>query len=308
MRFSGKAAAVYLMRDRRGVYGTVLLGQSKIMQRVRDQLATLARLPWHVRIEGPSGSGKNVAARLLHSLSARARGPFVVCSLAALPDGMEVAELVGHRRGAFTNAVEDRTGAFELAHTGTLFLNEIGTASTRSQKALLQLVDEGVVQRLGENRVRSVDVRIVFATNEDLEERVARGTFREDLYHRLGMLVVRMPSLAEHAVDIPELVEYILAEKSRQAGVPPIPIPHQGMERLISYPWPGNVRQLEKVMEHYVALGQVPDIIDRTEQRMGWRDRLDEVLIRNEGNKSAAARELGISRRLLYEELKRREA
>lgn len=278
------------------------------MRRVRDQIATLARLPWHVRIEGPSGSGKNVAARLIHSLSLRARGPFVVCNLAMLPEGMEVPELVGHRRGAYTGAVDDRAGAFELAHTGTLFLNEIGTASRMAQQSLLQLVDEGAFQRLGEERVRSVDVRIVFATNEDLEERVARGTFREDLYHRLGMLVLRMPALVEHTEDIPELVDHFATEKSRQANVSLAPLSLQDLERLTSFSWPGNVRQLERAMEHYVAFGYLPDFIVRQQHRHGWRAHVDDVLKQCDGNKTAAARELGISRRVLYQELKRREA
>lgn len=287
--------------------GTVLLGQSSIMGRVRDQLATLARLPWHVRIEGPSGSGKNIAARLLHSLSVRARGPFIVCNLAMLPEGLEVPEMVGHRRGAYTGAAHDRTGAFELAHTGTLFLNEIGTASRLAQQSLLQLVDEGAFQRLGEERVRSVDVRIVFATNENLEERVARGTFREDLYHRLGVLVLRMPALAEHPEDIPELVDHIVTEKSRQASVSLAPLTLEDLDRLISFSWPGNVRQLERAMEHYVAFGRLPDFIDRAPQQYSWRARVDEILKQCNGNKTATARELGISRRVLYQELKRRE-
>jgi len=290
------------------VYEKFLLGQSPVMRQVRERIEMLARLPWHVRIEGPSGSGKNLAARLLHVLSARARGPFIVCSLAMLPDGIELAELVGHRRGAYTGAIEDRAGAFERAHGGTLFLNEIGTASARSQQALLQLVDEGAFQRLGEERVRSVDVRIAFATNEDLETRVARGSFREDLYHRLGMLVLRMPALAEHAGDIPELTDYLLSEKSRQAGVSVAPLTAADMQRLMAYAWPGNVRQLDRAIEHYVAFGSLPDTIDRGARPSDWREQVDEVLRRCAGNKTAAARALGVSRKLLYEELRRREA
>ena len=290
------------------MYEKFLLGQSPVIRRVRERIEMLARLPWHVRIEGPSGSGKNLAARLLHVLSARARGPFIVCSLAMLPDGIELAELVGHRRGAYTGAIEDRAGAFERAHSGTLFLNEIGTASAQAQQALLQLVDEGAFQRLGEERVRSVDVRIAFATNEDLETRVARGSFREDLYHRLGMLVLRMPALAEHAEDIPELTDYVLSEKSRQAGVSVAPLTAADMQRLMSYAWPGNVRQLDRAMEHYVAFGSLPDTIDRGARPSDWREQVDEVLRRCAGNKSAAARALGVSRKLLYEELRRREA
>ena len=177
-----------------------------------------------------------------------------------------------------------------------------------AQQSLLQLVDEGAFQRLGEERVRSVDVRIVFATNEDLEERVARGTFREDLYHRLGMLVLRMPALVEHTEDIPELVGHFITEKSRQANVSLAPLSLQDLERLTSFSWPGNVRQLERAMEHYVAFGYLPDFIVRQQHRHGWRAHVDDVLKQCDGNKTAAARELGISRRVLYQELKRREA
>jgi DNA-binding NtrC family response regulator len=225
-----------------------------------------------------------------------------------LPDGIELAELVGHRRGAYTGAVEDRAGAFERAHSGTLFLNEIGTASAHAQQALLQLVDEGAFQRLGEERVRSVDVRIAFATNEDLESLVAAGSFREDLYHRMGMLVVRMPALAEHSEDIPDLADHLLSEKSRQAGKSVAPLSTVDLQRLMAYAWPGNVRQLDRAMEHYVAFGSLPDTIDRGARPSDWREQVDEVLRRCAGNKAAAARVLGVSRKLLYEELKRREA
>jgi DNA-binding NtrC family response regulator len=268
----------------------------------------LARLPWHVRIEGPSGSGKNLAARLLHVLSSRARGPFIVCSLAMLPDGIAVEELVGHRRGAYTGAVEDRAGAFERAHSGTLFLDEIGTTSALAQQTLLDLVDGGAFKRLGEERLRPIDVRIAFATNENLETRVASGSFREDLYHRLGMLVLQMPALAEHPEDIPELTDHLLSEKSRQSGVSVAPLTAADMQRLMAYAWPGNVRQLDRAMEHYVAFGRLPDTIDRGARPSDWREQVDEVLRRCAGNKAAAARLLGVSRKLLYEELRRREA
>ncbi len=142
----------------------LLVGSSPVMRRVRDDLARLADLPWAVRIEGPTGSGKGVAARVLHAASGRREGPFVACHVNAVAEGLEVTELVGHTRGAFTGAVQDRIGAFEAAHGGTLFLDELGAASPRVQAALLQLVDEGTVRRLGERRVRPVSTRLVFAT------------------------------------------------------------------------------------------------------------------------------------------------
>jgi DNA-binding NtrC family response regulator len=277
------------------------------MQRVRAEIASCAAVPWHVRIEGPTGSGKGVAARLLHQLSNRVRSAFIVCSLAALPDNLELSELVGYRRGAFTGAIEDRAGAFEEAHGGTCFLDEVGTASPKAQQALLRLVDEGVTCRLGERRDRAVDVRLVMATNEDLEVRVSEGTFREDLLARMGVLVIQMPPLAAHAEDIPELVAHILEQKSREAGEQVRPLGAAEIEALQAYPWVRNVRELEKAIEHYIALGRFPDrVLRNARQPASWHDRVDETLARCRGNKRRTAAVLGVSPQTLYDELRRR--
>jgi len=288
---------------------TLLLGTSPLMDDVREKLATLAALPWHVRIEGPSGSGKGLAARLLHCASPRRPGPFVPCQVNAMPDGLEVAELVGYTRGAFTGAVADRAGLFEAAHGGTLFIDEIATASARTQLALLQLVDEGTVQRLGERRTRKVDVRVVFATNADLVEAVRAGQFREDLFHRMGVLVVRMPALNEHREDMPELAGAMLARKAREAGRADTRLTRAAMDRVIAFDWPGNVRQLEHAMEHYVAFEKLPDCVRRPgRDPREWEHQLGDVVERNDGNIAAAARELGVSRKAVYKGLKRRQA
>jgi DNA-binding NtrC family response regulator len=278
------------------------------MEQVRARLAALAALPWHVRIEGPSGSGKGLAARLLHRLSPRAGGPFVCCHINALADGLEVAELVGYARGAFTGAVADRPGLFEAAHGGTLFVDEVATASPRTQLALLQLVDDGTVQRLGERRVRQLDVRAVFATNADLDQAALDGAFREDLYHRLGVLVVRMPALSEHREDVPELARSILVRKAREAGLEPPKLSRWQLDRLAAFDWPGNVRQLEHALEHVVAFGKLPDVVRRRRPPRKWQARFDEIVQRHADNRAAAARELGISRKTLYKELQQREA
>lgn len=290
------------------MYETILLGKSKVMERVREQARTLAPLPWHVRVEGPTGTGKNVAARLLHQLSSRARGRFLVCNLGLLPDNLESSELVGHCRGAFTGATEDRPGAFELAHNGTCFLDEVGTASPKAQQILLRLVDEGVSCRLGECRDRTVDVRLIFATNVDLEAGVRNGTFRDDLLGRMKFLVLKMPALAEHPEDIPELVEHILEVKCREAKIRVPPLGAEAMGRLMAFSWPRNVRDLEGAIEHYVAFGNLPDMITRAARLIDWRERLDEVLRQHGGKKAPAAEELGISRETLYAELRRRRA
>lgn len=279
------------------------------MQTVRSQLALLAALPWHVRIEGPSGSGKGLAARELHRLSPLRDGPFIQCSVNALAEGIEVAELVGYARGAFTGAVNDRPGLFEAAHGGILFVDEIATASPRTQLVLLQLVDEGTFQRLGERRSRKVSVRIVFATNVNLEKAVKAGVFREDLFHRMGVLVVQMPALSDHRDDIPEFAETILSRKAREAARDCPRLTQAALDRLVAFDWPGNVRQLEHAMEHYVAFGRLPDLVRRPgRKRSEWEAELDETLQRHDGKITAAARELRISRKTLYRSLKRRHA
>jgi DNA-binding NtrC family response regulator len=281
----------------------MLLGDSLVMREVRAQIDTLAPLPWHVRVEGPTGSGKRIAARLLHDRSLRANGPFIPCYLNMLPDETALDELVGHVRGAFTSAVSDRRGAAESAAGGTLCFDELGTASTVVQRALLQLVDQRVVQRLGECRLREVDVRIVFLTNVDLAAAVHAGHFREDLYWRLGQLVLTMPALSAHRDDIPALVRHIVTRKSTEAGKPVCELPAHEMDKLVCYDWPGNVRELERVLEHFVAFGHLPETLASTVRR-DWRSQLHQTIGRHGGNKSAAARELGVSRKTLYQALR----
>lgn len=284
----------------------LLLGSSGVMHHVREQIAMLAILPWHVRIEGPTGTGKSVAAKLLHSLSQRASAAFVLCSLASMPDGTAVGELVGYRRGVFTGAFEHRAGKLEAAHGGTLFLDEIGTAGPEAQRALLQFVDTGVVQRLGEIRERRVDARLVFATNEDLEALVLAGKFRSDLYYRLGKLTLRMPALAEHREDIPLLIEYLLTCKATEAGRETPRLSTGDLERLMAYPWPGNVRELAGVAEQIVAFGRLPAILAHIAPAKQWRARVDEALAQCGGRKAAAARLLGVSRQQLHREIEAR--
>ncbi len=278
------------------------------MQEVLSTIARLAAMPWPVRIEGPTGSGKRIAARLLHALSARAAAPFVLCNLNMIADGREHAELVGWVRGAFTGAVSDHAGDFEVSHGGVVFLDEIGAATPTVQLALLQLVDEGAVRRIGDHRVRFVDARVVCATNVDLEAAVAGGRFREDLFFRLGPHVVRMPALVEHREDMPELVAAILARKAREAGLTVRELRPEELEYLMAYDWPGNVRELEHLVEHFVTWGRLPANLAEGSLRSGWRRRVDQVLARHRGNKTAAARELGVSRQALYEALQRRQS
>lgn len=285
----------------------VLLGESLVMREVRERIGVLAPLPWHVRIEGPTGTGKRIAASMLHHQSLRSSGPFVSCYLNMLPDETALDELVGHVRGAFTTAVADRVGAAESANHGTLCFDELGTATPLVQRALLQLVDEHIVKRLGESRPREVDVRLVFLTNVDLSAAVDAGLFREDLYWRLGQLILTMPPLAAHREDIPVLVEHIFDRKAREARMSERTLTSYHMDRFLEYDWPGNVRQLERVIEHFIAFNDLPDVVAAS-PRADWRSRVEQVIGRHGGNKAAAARELGISRKTLFHELRQRRA
>jgi two-component system response regulator HydG len=286
-----------------------LVGSSGVMGAVRRALERLARLPWPVRLEGPSGTGKRVAAHLLHRLSSRRDGPFVPLYLNVLAEGLEISALVGHVRGAFTGATQGFAGAFEAAHGGTLFLDELAAAPPKVQATLLQLVEEGAVRRLGDQRERPLDVRLVFATNVDLRAAVDAGTFRPDLYHRLGSLVVRLPALREHREDIPELVDHFYTEMQRDLAEPLDPLPPAVVDRLQAYDWPGNVRELQHVLQHYVAFGDLPPhLVAPGARALDWREHVDAALAAHGGNKSAAARALKVTRQTLYDELNARNA
>lgn len=283
----------------------LLLGNSPAMVRVRDELALLAPLDCPVRLEGPSGTGKGVAARLLHAESPRARGPFVSCSLATIGGGTALGELRGYCRGAFTGAHTDRAGVLEAAQGGTCFLDEIGVASPPVQKALMDFVEEGAVRRIGEGRRREIDARVVFATNVDLSALVAAGKFRADLLYRMKQFVVRMPALAERPADIPLLVEYFLVAKAALYARPTPRMSPAEMDRLVAYGWPGNVRELAGALEYRVVLGRLPEALAGQNVPSTWHDDIPDALARCGGNKTAAARVLGVSRTTLYQALHR---
>lgn len=277
---------------------------------VRQQLLCLAPFPWPVRVEGPRGTGKNLAARFLHYASRRT-GAFVRCGLnvVSAAEGRELAELFGWARGAFTGAMHAEPGVFERAHEGTAFLNELGIASQRVQEILLHLLDERTVQRIGEHVPRPVNVRVVFATNVPLDAAVRVGAFRADLYDRLGLHVVRMPALSARMEDLPELAAAILVRKAREAGVDAPQLPPTDIDRLMTYDWPGNVRELENALEHFVVFRRLPPSIPRARRpARAWRAAVAASLEKCGGNKSAAARALGISRKTLHAHLKQREA
>jgi two-component system NtrC family response regulator len=260
-----------------------------------------------VRLEGERGTGKNLAARFLHRLWRGPAAPFVEVNIAAISagPGREQGELVGWRRGAFTGAVQDLPGLLELANDGTAFLNEIGIASLTVQWLLLRLLDEPAVTRLGEHRDRRLNLRLITATNENLEAAVHRGAFREDLFDRLGLVTVRMPSLRDRLEDVPALAARIMRQKAAAVGVAPCELGPIELGRLMTYRWPGNVRELEGTIEYILTFGQLPKRLTRGGRTRGWRADLEKCVAAHHGNMSAAARELGVARSTLYEARRR---
>jgi two-component system nitrogen regulation response regulator NtrX len=224
------------------------------MQRVRDMIGQIAPTDARVLITGESGTGKEMAAAALHELSARAAGPFVRVNSAAIPRELVESEMFGHERGAFTSAHESRRGRFELAHGGTLFLDEIADLSMEAQAKLLRATETGTIERVGGQAPIHIDVRVIAATNRNLESELAAGRFREDLYYRLNVMRIHMPTLRERINDLPELVEHLLERLRQRHGLAPPVMTAEALARMSSYAWPGNVRELANVCERLAIL------------------------------------------------------
>ncbi len=230
---------------------SALVGESVAMQEVRALIARVGPTEARVLLSGESGTGKELAAAAVHSASQRAGRPFVTVNCAAIPRDLVESEMFGHERGAFTGATDRRLGRFELAHSGTLFLDEIGDLSAEAQAKLLRTLETGELQRIGAERTERVDVRIVAATNRRLEDAVADGEFREDLFFRLNVFPIRLPPLRERIADLPALVTH-LAERLRPRQAPAFT--EQALEALAGYTWPGNVRELANLVERLTIL------------------------------------------------------
>lgn len=239
-----------------------IIGHSEPMLKVFDIIRQVAK--WHttVLIRGESGTGKEVVASSIHFNSACANGPFLKLNCAALPDTLLESELFGHEKGAFSGAIGQRKGRFELADGGTLFLDEIGEISASFQAKLLRVLQEGEFERVGGVRTLKVNVRIIAATNRNLEQEVADGNFREDLYYRLNVMPINMPPLRERIEDIPELSAFLLNRISKQQGGRPLEIKESAIRILMKHDWPGNVRELENRLER-AAIMSADGIIDR---------------------------------------------
>ena len=289
------------------------------MQPVVEAVEKVARTNATVLLLGESGTGKEVAARTIHALSPRSKGPFVAVNCAAIAEGLLESELFGHERGAFTSAVATRRGRIELADGGTLFLDEIGELKLELQSKLLRVLQERRFERVGGTRTMEADVRWIAATNRDLERMLAEGRFREDLYHRLAVFPVRMPPLRDRRRDIMPLAETLLARIGRDLGRPGLRLGAEARKAIPEADWPGNVRELANALERAAILADGPELRVRdlgtlalTRRAAGGgslddveRDAIARTLAEVGGNRRQAAERLGIGLRTLYEKLKR---
>ena len=238
-----------------------IVGRSPAIHALTEKISRVAGTPARVLITGENGTGKELVARALHRQSPRARKPFVEVNCAAIPGELIESELFGHMKGSFTGAVSDRAGKFEQADGGTLFLDEIGDMSLAAQAKVLRVLQEGEVTRIGGQKSRKVDVRVIAATNKRLEEEIAEGRFREDLYYRLNVVPIDVPPLRSRREDIPMLVGHFMEQLARHEGVLPRGIDDDSIAKLSALDWPGNVRELRNTIERLLILAPGPRIV-----------------------------------------------
>jgi two-component system, NtrC family, response regulator PilR len=234
--------------------GPRLLGHSAPMRQLREMIARVARSQAPVHVAGESGTGKELVARLIHLTGPRAEGPFIAVNCGAIPGELMESELFGHKRGSFTGAVADKKGLVQSADGGTLFLDEVADLPLHMQVKLLRVIQEKTVRPVGENEEQAVDLRLLSATHKNLAELVAMGRFREDLFYRINVIEMRVPSLRERAEDIPELAQQILGRLTRRIDIEAVEITPEAMTRLCGYAFPGNVRELENILERALTL------------------------------------------------------
>lgn len=333
-RLKDRLAVAVLTRQLRdaGKLG-VLVGSSSKMQEVMRQVETAAPSTASILITGETGSGKEMVARSIHMLSPRAERPFIAINCSAIPESLMESEIFGHERGAFTGAAERRIGCFELAHGGTLLLDEIGEMPAPTQAKLLRVLEDRKIRRLGSKVETPVDVRVLAATNKNPEQAVADGHLRQDLYFRLNVFHIHLPPLREHKEDLPLLIEHLLEEISEKHGKKVSGVGADVMELLRSYPWPGNVRELRNVLER-AAIASDRGVIGRQHLPSDFghaaatvaaglngirfpigttvddmeRELILQTLAATSQNKTRAAELLGISLKTLHNKLKEYEA
>ena len=294
-----------------------LIGQDSRMLAVFKQIRDAAGYDYAVHVSGETGTGKELAANALHNESRRAGGPFVPINCGALPEGLIETELFGHVRGAFSGAVRDKKGRFELADGGTVFLDEIAELSNNMQAKLLRFLQQGRFERVGGEQTLSVDVRVISATNRNLKKEVERRRFREDLYYRLNVIPVHLPALRERKTDIPLLIKHFLGEAADRYGRKPLEVSVRAMSLMLDYGWPGNVRELQNAIQFAVVKCGESAVIDPEDlplelrqaadvcPRRGPSRKLDpdvvrRALTRTGGNKAKAAKLMGVGRATLY--------
>jgi two-component system response regulator PilR (NtrC family) len=316
--------------------GPRLLGHSEIMEQLREMIARVARSQAPVHIYGESGTGKELVARLIHASSPRSEGPFVAVNCGAIPTELMESELFGHKRGSFTGAVSDKKGLVQSAEGGTLFLDEVADLPLHMQVKLLRVVQEKTVRPIGESREETIDVRILSATHKNLSGLVVQGLFREDLFYRINVIELRVPSLRERAEDIPEIAEAVLHRLGRRGNMEAQQLAPDAIEMLRAYPFPGNVRELENVLERALTLcgdglitaehiklraaarpatpeSTQPHVAEESGSALPLGDKLEDMerdaiikaLEKTRYNKTAAAKLLGMSFRALRYRVKK---
>ena len=323
---------VKLRREQEASRGGPIVGQSPPLMDVLEKVRRIAPTRAYVLITGENGTGKELVAREIHRLSERAKGPFVEVNCAAIPHELIESELFGHEKGAFTGAHARRIGKFELADKGTLFLDEVGDMSLAAQAKVLRALQDGVIQRVGGTTAIEVDVRVLAATNKEIEREIEAGNFREDLYYRLNVVPLHVPSLARRREDIPLLVEHFARVYCEENGMPPKRFELTAIEALTERPWPGNIRELKNTIERLVILapgdtisaadveslsgpraaaaGETADLIEQHSSFTDYRDAAEKAFLlrkldENDWNVSETARQLGMQRSHLYKKIEK---
>ena len=249
---------VHLVKEtkslKKKVYGQEMVGESPAIKEIKDMIEKVAPTDARVLVMGANGTGKELVARNLHQKSNRSAMPYVEVNCAAIPSELIESELFGHEKGSFTSAIKQHKGKFEQADGGTLFLDEIGDMSLAAQAKVLRVLQEKKLSRVGSDKDIVVDVRVVAATNKNLKEEIAKGTFREDLYHRLSVIVIKVPTLDQRKEDIPLLVDHFMGQICQETGMQPRKIESEAMKLLVDKTWTGNIRELRNVVERLLIL------------------------------------------------------
>jgi DNA-binding NtrC family response regulator len=297
-----------------------MIGQSKAMQEIFNLICDVAPMESTVLITGETGTGKGLAAKAIHTNSPRCNGPFVTVNCGAIPEHLMESELFGHQKGAFTDAKETKKGRLELAHGGTLFLDEVGEIGMRMQIDLLRVLEDRVFYRVGGTQPMEADFRVIAATNRNLEKAIKDGSFREDLFYRLNVISLKMPSLKRRKEDIPLLADHFLRRFVQETNKNIDKISREAMDELMLYDWPGNVRELENAIERAVVVGKDRQVLPEHlpifchEPSFGPKNNslkevekihIRQILTDNDWNIARSAKILGIDRTTLYSKIKR---